>query len=311
MSTVAVNRSEVRIITGPTGAGKSALAMQLAERYGLTIVSADSRQIYRGFDIGTAKPTPDEQRRVPHYGIDVVAPTARYSAHQWASDARQWRTACAAHGSTAVIVGGTGFYVRALVQPLDEVPALDPAQREALAPWLTSLSNLDLTRWCTRLDPARAHLGRTQQLRAVETALLAGYRLSDAFGTVHSEPLEARYLVIDPGAALSAWIETRVSQMVAAGWVEEVRQLSAAIPDEAPAWKASGYQVLRDVVDGRRSLSEALERVVIETRQYAKRQRTWLRHQLPAAQVTHVDSRDADAFRQVCAWWETDDWSKS
>lgn len=301
----------LRVILGPTAAGKSAIAMQLAERYQLAIVSADSRQVYAGFDIGTAKPSADERRRVPHHGIDVLPPTVRYSAHQWASDAKGWMAQARAAGREPLVVGGTGFYVRALVDPLHEMPPLDADRRAALERWLSGLDGGELERWCRRLDAARAALGRTQHLRAVETALLTGTRISawHAVGGPATRPLAdaVRYLVVDPGPVIASRIADRVTAMLAAGWIDEVRTLMAQVPPDAPAWKASGYGTLRDAIAGDGRMNEAVQRVIIETRQYAKRQRTWCRHQLPAAVVTRVDSSAADAFARACAWWESDD----
>lgn len=293
------------VIVGPTAAGKSTLALRLAHEFGLAIISADSRQVYRHFDIGTAKPTLDERRTIPHYGIDVVEPTARYSAHAWAGAADTWMTTARACGTAPVIVGGTGLYIRALVEPLAPVPSLDPVGRTALEPWFASQPLEDLQRWCARLDPLRAHLGRTQLQRAIETALLAGVRLSDAWPSADIRPAgrPVRYLLIDPGPVLVERIAARVAHMVRAGFVDEVRQLMATVPDDAPAWNASGYRVLREALQGRRTQTEALERVIIETRQYAKRQRTWFRHQVPVHTVTTVNPDAPDAWEQVCAWW--------
>lgn len=300
-----------RIIVGPTAAGKSALAMHLAHARGLAIVSADSRQVYQGFDTGTAKPSPADRHAIPHYGVDVVPPTVRYSAHRWAVDAVRWCGEAATAGTLPVIVGGTGLYVKALVSPLDAVPTLDPHRREALAAWLAAAPFDELTRWCQRLDPARAHLGRTQLLRAIETALLAGTRLSEAlhagFGPDPSISAVTRYLVVDPGPVLVERIAHRVHQMIADGFVQEVEQLRRTIAYDAPAWSASGYRVVREALDGAggtRAVDAAIERVIIETRQYAKRQRTWFRHQLPAPQVTRLDPGAPNALAQALAWWD-------
>ncbi|MBL0939988.1 MAG: tRNA (adenosine(37)-N6)-dimethylallyltransferase MiaA [Gemmatimonadaceae bacterium] len=292
-------------IVGPTAAGKSAIAMALAQRFDLAIVSADSRQVYRGFDIGTAKPTAREQADVLHYGIDVADPTERYSAHRWAEDAKQWEQNARAVQRAPVIVGGTGLYIRALVEPLDPMPSLDPVQRALLEPWLAALSMEELERWCHRLDPARAHLGRTQRLRAIETALLTGERLSEYLGSGKTEPdtEPTRYLVVDPGPILASRIAERVHTMLHAGFEDEVVALSKSIPTDAPAWKASGYSVLRDTVEGRVARAVAIERIIIETRQYAKRQRTWFRHQLPDDAVTHLNPMSPNAVDAAVAWW--------
>jgi tRNA dimethylallyltransferase len=300
----AERRDVLRVVCGPTAAGKSALAMRLAERRRLTVVSADSRQIYRGFDVGTAKPTPGERARVPHEGIDVAAPTERYSAAAWAEGAARWIADARRCGREPLIVGGTGFYLRALVAPLFEEPPLDRDRRRALEGELAPLTVPELRRWCERLDPARAHLGRTQLLRAIEVAVLTGERLSDLHARQARPPrFAARYLVVDPGAPLAARIERRTAAMVAAGWVEEVRALSARVPRDAPAWNASGYRALRAHVDGACSLESAVERVVIDTRQYAKRQRTWFRHQLAGADVVRLNPDDPHGDDVAEAWW--------
>ena len=294
----------IPVVCGPTAAGKSALALALAERHGLAVVSADSRQIYRGFDIGTAKPTPEERRRVPHFGIDVAEPHERYSAAAWADAADGWIAASRSAGRSPLVVGGTGFYLRALFAPLFREPPLDPARRAELERELATLDLPALRRWCERLDPARAHLGRTQLLRAVEVALLTGRPLSEWHRTAARAPRHrARYLVVDPGAVLGERIAARLDAMLAGGWIEEVRALAEHVPDAAPAWNATGYGAVRDVVGGRATLAAARERILVETRQYAKRQRTWLRHQLGEAQVTHLNPDDPAAASLVERWW--------
>jgi tRNA dimethylallyltransferase len=273
-------------------------------------VVADSRQIYRRFDIGTAKPSREERSEVNHYGVDVAEPEERYSAAQWAENAAGWIEQARHLGTTPVIVGGTGLYIKALLQPLFPAPSLDPARRSQLTRELESMSVPELRRWCNELDPARAHLGRTQLIRAIETAILSGARVSDlhaahnarAAGGEHR--IEATYLVVDPGPSLATRITSRVERMLADGWADEVAELSHTVSPDAPAWKASGYSVIRSAVNGAIDLSSATERVIIETRQYAKRQRTWLRHQLPAKAVTQINPDDTHALTIAREWWE-------
>ena len=294
----------IRVICGPTGAGKSALAMRLATHHPVMILSADSRQIYRGFDIGTAKPTLHEQRVVTHRGIDIVDPTERYSAAAWAADAMGWIAEARAVGREPLVVGGTGFYLRALFAPLFEEPPLPAARRGALAGELGRLPLSELRRWCEALDPERAHLGRTQLLRALEVALLTGQRLSTLHHAAARAPrFHARYLVVDPGPSLGRVIEQRVADMLARGWEVEVRRLMASVPTDAPAWKATGYGAVRSLVAGEIERATAVERIVIGTRQYAKRQRTWFRHQLADADVTRIDPRDRRAEARAEQWW--------
>jgi tRNA dimethylallyltransferase len=294
----------IPVICGPTAAGKSALALRLAERVGAAILSADSRQLYRGFDIGTAKPTPAERARVAHFGIDVAAPTERWSAARWADDCEGWLAACASEGRPPLVVGGTGFYLRALAEPLFAEPPLDPERRRALERALAPVAGDELRRWAAALDPARAHLQRTQLLRAVEVALLTGERLSSWHARTARPPRhQLRYLLVDPGPVLASRIERRVDAMLAAGWRDEAAALLRTVPEDAPAWKASGYDVLRRQARGDLSPAAARERIVIETRQYAKRQRTWFRNQLSTATVVPVDPDAPDADARALAWW--------
>lgn len=296
--------ASLAVITGPTAAGKSAIALAVAERAGATIVSADSRQIYSGFDIGTAKPSREERTRVPHEGVDVARPDERWSAARWADAATGWIEAAHASGRPSIVVGGTGFYVQSLVAPLAAAPALDPVRRAALATLLAAVSTPELRRWTTQLDPARAHLGRAQLVRAVETVLLAGTRLSDSFVTPsRGARWSVRYLVVDPGPVLANRIEQRVDAMLAAGWVDEVRTLMSRVGDGVAAWNACGYEALRAHAAGTVPLAAARERVIIATRQYAKRQRTWMRHQLPESAVTRLDPTAPGAMARAWDWY--------
>jgi tRNA dimethylallyltransferase len=282
--------------------------MALAERFPVTILSADSRQIYRGFDIGTAKPTRSEIVAVPHRGIDIVDPAERYSAAAWAAAALGWLDESRVAGRTPLVVGGTGFYIRAFVAPLFAEPPLDPASRVALGEVLARLDIAELRRWTRALDPARAQLGRAQLLRAIEVAVLTGIPVSEWHRRAPGAPRRsARYLVLDPGASLAGRIEARVLEMLAAGWEGEVAELLTKVPSTAPAWNASGYRAVRDLVEGRMSREQAVERTVIDTRQYAKRQRTWIRNQLRDEHVTFIDPLSLDALEVASAWFARDD----
>jgi tRNA dimethylallyltransferase len=282
--------SLIPVICGPTAAGKSAIALWLASRVKATIIVADSRQIYRGFNIGTAKPNAEEQALVPHRGIDVIDPTQRYSAAAWADDADRWIAESHRSHRTPLVVGGTGFYLRALFEPLFDEPELDVRRRRALEAEFASMSFDELRRWCSLLDPERAQLGRTQLQRAIEVTLLTGRRLS-ALHRDRARPARrsARYLVVEPGPALADRIAIRLDAMLAGGWVEEVTRLMTEVPENAPAWKASGYRAVADHVRGRASRDAMREQILIETRQYAKRQRTWFRNQLDERSVTRLD----------------------
>jgi tRNA dimethylallyltransferase len=277
--------------------------MWLSLRRELLVISADSRQIYRGFDVGTAKPPRADLERVPHRGVDVADPTERYSAAEWVVMAQRAIGEAKASGRIPIVVGGTGFYIGALFKPLFAEPPLDGERRAALQTELDTIETEELRRWCAALDPARAHLGRAQLLRAVEVALLTGQRLSE----LHASNARPRlyqpcYLLVDPGTELQARIVSRASAMFDAGWTDEVAALMQTIPSDAPAWNASGYGVVRELVEGVIDRDVALERVIVETRQYAKRQRTWFRHQLQRDNVQRLHPGESGWQEVVDAW---------
>jgi tRNA dimethylallyltransferase len=168
------------------------------------------------------------------------------------------------------------------------------------------LSTETLRRWVTEIDPSRAALGRTQLLRALEIALLTGKRVSDLHRERHRPARwRAWYLVVDPGAELAQRIERRVEAMLRSGWRDEVRQLMERIPADAPAWNATGYGTIRQLESGELSERDAVQRVFVHTRQYAKRQRTWFRHQLTGEDVTRLDPRAPDWESRALSWWQT------
>ncbi|HJQ21621.1 MAG TPA: tRNA (adenosine(37)-N6)-dimethylallyltransferase MiaA [Gemmatimonadaceae bacterium] len=296
----------IPVICGPTAAGKSAVAAWLALRREIVVISADSRQVYRRFDIGTAKPGEAERARVPHRCIDVADPARRFSAAEWTALAERAIAEAHAQRRVPVVVGGTGFYISSLFKPLWDEPPLDPDRRIALQQELSTMEIDELRRWCERLDPPRAHLGRAQLLRAIEIALLTGKRLSDLHVTLaRPARYQASYLLVDPGIRLGSRIAARANGMFDAGWPDEVRALMADVPADAPAWNASGYDAMRDFVRGAVDRDGALDRIVVETRQYAKRQRTWFRHQLAAEPVRRMDT-DESGWQEIVDRWMND-----
>jgi tRNA dimethylallyltransferase len=177
-------------------------------------------------------------------------------------------------------------------------------RRAALQRELAELTVAELRAWCMIVDPGRAHLGRTQLLRAIEVATLTGQRLSELHARGAKPPRwRARYLVVDPGPVLRERIEVRVDRMLGEGWLQEVRALMARVPGDAPAWNAAGYQAIRDAITGAATVEAARDRVVVETRQYAKRQRTWMRHQLPDDAVQRLDPTSSESWAQAERWW--------
>jgi tRNA dimethylallyltransferase len=298
----------LRIIVGPTAAGKSALALSLAQQFASTIISADSRQIYNGFDIGTGKATRDELALVPHEGIDVADPSERWSAAAFANAAQQWIETAKAAGRTPVVVGGTGFWISALVAPLAYVPELDAGRRELLSAFLDTLPSERLHAWCAVLDPHISRLGPAQWRRAIEVAMLTGRRLSFWHATSSRPTLGAarspRYLLLDPGRALDDRIAARVDAMLAAGWADEVLSLMTTVPAGAVAWKACGYERLRTALSSGQDVASVRDDIVAGTRRYARRQRTWFRRQLKHGPVTQLDPCADDALVRAAAWWK-------
>jgi tRNA dimethylallyltransferase len=294
----------IPVITGPTGVGKTAVAIALAKLAPIEIISADSRQVYRGLDIGTAKPTPEEQAAAPHHGLDLLDPRERYSAGRFARDARAWILGIASRGRLPVVVGGTGFYLRALFEGLFEEPELDEARRDALRQALAKLPAATLDAWARRLDPAFAGGPTHRASRVIEIVLLTGQPLSRLHAAPASglrPPASPWYVVLTlPREVLRERIARRAEAMMARGLVEEARRaLDAGIPEDAPGLSGVGYPEAIAVLNGILAPAAAAEAIAIATRRYAKRQETWFRHQLPG-NVTMLDaSAPADALARA------------
>lgn len=279
---------EFLAVAGPTCTGKTRLSLQVAKALGGEIVSMDSRQIYRGMDVGTAKVAREERAQVPHHGLDLCDPGERYGAGEFARDARRWIAEIAARGRVPVLTGGTGFYLKALVDPLFEEPPLDRRRRDALERVLATMPRAELERWVRALDPARAETaaagGPQRLLRAASVALLTGRPLSwwHRRRPGQAAPVRGLTCVLHvPSEVLADRIDRRVHAMVAAGWVEETASLlDAGWRPEDPGMSGVGYREIAEHVEGRLSLAEAVERAQAATRRYARRQRTWFRGQL-------------------------------
>ncbi|MFW6206185.1 MAG: tRNA (adenosine(37)-N6)-dimethylallyltransferase MiaA, partial [Gemmatimonadota bacterium] len=280
------------VLTGPTAAGKTRLALAVAERLGGEIISADSRQVYRSLDIGTAKATAVERARVPHHGLDLVDPGERYSAGRFARDARRWVGEIQARGRVPLIVGGTGFFLRALTAPLFREPPLDRDRRERLKTFLDGLPDGALARWLAVLDPESAERlaeqgGRQRVLRALEMALLTGRPLGwwHRHRAAEGEGLDVVTFVLSlPRDVLYDRINRRVDAMLDAGLVDEVAGLlERGYDPEDPGMTATGYPEIAAYLkgSGEPSLEAAADRIRRRTRGYARRQLTWFRNQLP------------------------------
>ncbi|HUG01536.1 MAG TPA: tRNA (adenosine(37)-N6)-dimethylallyltransferase MiaA [Longimicrobiales bacterium] len=295
-------------IVGPTATGKSALALEVARRLPVEIISVDSRQVYRGLDVGTAKPRAEDRRRVPHHGLDLVDPDQRYSAGRFARDARRWIADIRARGRVPLLVGGTGFFLRALTDPLFREPTLAPGRRRSLRAYLEALPRARRLRWLRALDPeAAARLepggGAQREARALEVALLSGRPLTQwhALGpAAKAVDLLVFALDVDP-ARLAARIEARLDAMIANGLLEEVRSLAERYGTRAPAFRTSGYGEFVPWLEGTRSVEEATRVARTNTRRLARRQRTWFRHQLPASARRLDGERSASSLAESIA----------
>jgi tRNA dimethylallyltransferase len=279
------SRQPTAVLVGPTGVGKTAVAVALAAHRPITVISADARQLYRGLDIGTAKPDRATLARVPHRGLDLLEPGERYSAGRFAREAAGWIVEARHAGRRPVVVGGTGLYIRALADGLFNEPPLDLERREQLREWSDEMEAGELVRWAGRLDPEFPGGGRQRAARAIEVALLTGRALSwwqrEARETGVLNPWYIHLTV--PRDVLHRRLAARVDQMLAAGLVAEVRgALARGIASDAPGLDGIGYREVVAMLKG--ELPEIMLRDAIlgATRRYAKRQETWFRHQLRA-----------------------------
>lgn len=295
-------------LVGPTAAGKSALALRLARDAGGEIVSCDSLQVYRGLDIGSAKPTPEERALVPHHLVDVVDPDAPFSAADYARLARRALSEIAGRDRPAVVVGGTGLYLRALLEGLFAGPSRDEALRRRLEGLAERHGDARLHRWLRRVDPEAASRisvrDRVRVVRAIEVCLATRLPLSDQH-RAGAEPLvgfDVRVLGLGPDReSLRRRVEARTEEMLARGLIDEVRGLLArGYGPELRPLRAIGYRQALAVVRGEMDVAAARRGIVSETMRYAKRQMTWFRHQVEALWFSDAAAAHAAAL----AWIE-------
>jgi tRNA dimethylallyltransferase len=277
--------SPVVVVLGPTATGKSALGMTLARRWGGEIVNADALQVYRGFDLGTAKPTLAERREVRHHLIDVLEPSRRFSAGEFARLARRAIEDVRGRGAVPIVVGGSGLYLRALLEGMSPIPRGDADLRRRLDERLEEDGLEVLYRELGERDPETASRlapgDRQRILRALEVLEASGRPLSEwireaPFGERRLDALRIGLTL--PRSILYDRISGRVEQMLEGGWVEEVeKMLKQGIEPTVPAFQAIGYRQLVRYLAGEWTLEEAVADIVRATRQYAKRQMTWFR----------------------------------
>lgn len=297
-------------VVGPTGSGKAALGLELAQRVGLPILVCDSVKVYRRLDIGSAKPSAQAQARVPHHMIDLVDPDGTFTAREYAARAGSLL------GERGLFVGGTGFYLRAALwratgEGDTHTPTLEGAAREAFEARWTAAEAADpgaTHRALAAIDPETAagiHPNNwVRVVRALGLCDAAGGPIS-ALRAADPPTPRARMLFVwlDPGEALRHRQVRRVDHMLARGWLAEVEALVADGYDERhKSMRSLGYKQLVDVVKGRVDLAAAREDILKATWQYARRQRTYFRHQLPAEDVVHIPEAGAMPWDRVQAF---------
>ncbi|MBX9253912.1 tRNA (adenosine(37)-N6)-dimethylallyltransferase MiaA [Desmonostoc muscorum CCALA 125] len=295
------------VICGATATGKSGLALALAMRLGSVILSADSRQVYREFDIGTAKPTIAEQKLVPHYLIDICEPTDTMTVADYQQQAQALINSPPSPSSPSspssssspplFMVGGTGLYIRSIVQGM-KIPRVAP--QSELRSQLESLGQNQLYAMLQQVDPVAAQKihanDSVRTLRAVEVYYVTGYPISEQQG--ENPP---NYPILQIGLdcdleQLGARIQKRTEQMIANGLVAEVEYLCQKYGADLPLLNTLGYQEIKQYLAGDISLDEAKELTVLHTRQFAKRQRTWFR---AYQQIEWFDADDPDLLEKV------------
>ncbi|WP_445635378.1 tRNA dimethylallyltransferase [Nostoc sp. DSM 114161] len=284
------------VICGATATGKSGLALALAMRLGSVILSADSRQVYREFDIGTAKPSLAEQKLVPHYLIDICDPTDTMTLADYQQKAQVLINSLVS-GVPLLLVGGTGLYIRSIVQGM-KIPRVAP--QNELRSQLESLGQNQLYAMLQQVDPVAAQKihanDSVRTLRALEVYYVTGYPISEQQG--ENPP---NYPILQIGLdcdveKLEARIQQRTEQMIANGLVAEVEYLCQKYGADLPLLNTLGYQEIKQYLAGDISLDEAKELTVLHTRQFAKRQRTWFR---AYPQIEWFDADDPDLLEKV------------
>jgi tRNA dimethylallyltransferase len=303
-----LSQRPVVVLTGPTGTGKTEWALRLAGEIPAEIVSVDSALVYRGLDIGTAKPSREQRAGVPHHLIDICEPTESYSAGRFVQDAVSLVRQIQQRGRTPILVGGTMLYLRALWRGIASLPTASPELRRSIDERASREGWPALHAQLMRLDPeaaARIHPNDPQRIqRALEVCLAAGRPISELQRETHSPladtPLQNWALVSANRVTLHERLERRFHEMMKLGFLDEVRGLRARgdLTPEHPSMRAVGYRQLWAYFDGVFSLEEAVRRGIFATRQLAKRQLTWLRSE-PA--LTCINPHEEGAFESWSA----------
>jgi tRNA dimethylallyltransferase len=291
------NRKAV-IICGPTACGKSSLAMEVCESFAGSIINADSRQIYRGLDIGTAKPSPEDMRRIPHYMIDIVEITEDFNAVDFSRNARDYIEQICESGRIPIIVGGAGLYLEALTGGIVEAPPRDDEIRKRLEKRIAAEGTEKLHAELRLIDPVSAADispgDPVRIVRALEIFELSGEApsLIRKTGQYSIPDIDFLWIGLDPGREkLYERINARVDRMIDAGLIDETRKLvDKGMGEALRKKKIVGYTEILEVFDGRIATNRAIELIKQHTRNYAKRQMTWFRNRLTPTWVNPLES---------------------
>lgn len=297
---------KVIVISGPTATGKTALGVELCLRLGGEVISADSMQVYRGMDIGTAKVTSDETRGVPHHMLDVAEPDELFSVSRWVEGAVKCAEDIFSRGKVPVIAGGTGLYIDSLLSGRDFAPAAaDGALREELGREYDGLGGAAFRERLAEVDPRRAEIlhpsDKKRLVRAMEVYLLTGETITrhdERTGQAPPRWPSARFaLSFLSRQTLYERIDARVDEMVRRGLFDEVRRLlrERKISPDCSAMQAIGYKEAAEYIGGRCTADEAAERIKLASRRYAKRQLTWLRRDAGLEWILWDGLPDTDA----------------
>lgn len=272
-----MNQLGLIVIFGPTATGKTRIAIELAKHLGSPILSADSRQVYRQLDIGTAKPSMTERQGIPHYLIDIVEPDANFTLAEYQQQAQALITQFQSQGVTPILVGGTGLYIRSIVRGM-QIPQVSP--QEGLRSQLSQLGQAQCYAMLQQVDPKSARAihanDSVRTLRSLEVFYVTGIPLSTQQS--ESPPSYAIYqigMLAPERETHKQWISDRCDRMLTLGWLEEIQYLQQQYGKNLPLLRTLGYAEMADYLDGKSTLAEAQALTVLHTLQFAKRQKTW------------------------------------
>lgn len=286
------------VIAGPTATGKSSIALELAQRLETVILSADSRQVYRGFDIGTAKPTPAQQAQVPHYLIDTCDPRETLTVADYQTQAKDLIQHFHNLQQTPLLVGGTGLYLQAITHGLT-IPPVPP--QDALRQQLSQIGQAEIYQWLQQVDPQasqKIHLhDHVRTLRALEVYYVLGQPLS-SLQAQHPPDYPILFLGLDVSdlTTYTQRIRARTEQMLDQGWLAEIEHLVNQYGGDLPLLQTLGYAEMGQYLQGELSLNQATEATTLHTRQFGKRQRTWFRNRM---QLEWFNSDHANVVEQI------------